>query len=189
MQFKNLLTKIKSLNENAPEQTFGGGLFIGDPQGRFGPSAFTEKGTHNLNMPNSIDAINAMLAGFSSKDYIDPQGMLSVVKQKLNHFGFDFDHKMAAMVDNGIEQNAVIPLVQYGSPQLGVYGQNPYEDINKTGFKQGDGIKEKLGYGLNLVVSVNKNPNGLKRMNIIIAPAQGDQPGLPDRDTDCGCMH
>lgn len=192
MKFKNLLSKIQSLNENSGEHTEGGGLYIGDPQGRLGPSALTDKGTFNIRLPNSIDAINAMLSGFSAKDYIDPQGMLAVVKQKLNHFGFDFDHKLAAAIDNSQAQEALIPLVQYGSPQLGVYGQNPYEDVNKTGFKQGDGIKEKLGHGLNLVVSVNKNPNGLKRMSIMIAPAMGDQPELQDiedGENDCGCMH
>jgi hypothetical protein len=129
-----------------------------------------------------------MLAGFSAKDYIDPTGMLSVIKQKLNLFGFDFDHKLAQPIDNGAEQ-ALIPLVQYGSPELGVYGQNPYDDVNKKGFKQGDGIKEKLGHGLNLVVSVNKNPNGLKKMSLLIAPAQGDHPAGIDGDNDCGCMH
>lgn len=192
MKFKNLLSKIHSLNENSGEHTEGGGLYIGDPQGRLGPSALTDKGTFNIRLPNSIDAINAMLSGFSARDYIDPQGMLAVVKQKLNHFGFDFDHKLAAGIDNSESQQALIPLVQYGSPQLGVYGQNPYDDVNKNGFKQGDGIKEKLGYGLNLVVSVNKNPNGLKRINVLIAPAQDGQPEISDieaGENDCGCMH
>ena len=39
MKFKQLLTKINVLQENAPEHTFGGGLYIGDPQGRLGQSA------------------------------------------------------------------------------------------------------------------------------------------------------
>ena len=187
MKFKSLLSKLQKLNENAPEHTFGGGLFIGDPQGRFGPSALSDKGTFNIQLPNSIDAINAMLAGFSSKDYLDPTGMLAVVKQKLNHVGFDFDAKLASVVENGSE-SMKIPLVQYGSPQLGVYGQNPYDDVNKTGFKQGDGITEKLGHGLSLMVTVNKNPNGLKRMNILIVPSEQNAEIAPS-ESDCGCMH
>lgn len=189
MKFKTLLSKITTLAENSGEHTMGGGLFIGDPQGRLGPSALTDKGTFNIQLPNSIDAINAMLAGFSSKDYIDPTGVLAVVKQKLNHFGFDFDANAAKVAESQTESTK-IPLVQYGSPQLGVYGQNPYDDINVKGFSQGDGIKEKLGHGLDLVVSVNKNPNGLKRVNIIIAPAAGSSPvDNTLGDSNCGCMH
>jgi hypothetical protein len=188
MKFKNLLTKITELHENSGEHTFGGGLFIGDPQGRLGPSALTDKGTFNIQLTNSIDAINAMLAGFSSKDYIDPTGVLAVVKQKLNHVGFDFDPKKSNVVE-GDGQTVEFPLVQYGSPQLGVFGQNPYEDVNKTGFNQGDGIKEKLGHGLNLVVSVSKNPNGLKRVNIIIAPSVENTEVAQPNDDSCGCMH
>ena len=78
MKFKQLLTKIQSLQENAPEETEGGGLFIGDPQGKKGPSALTNKGTFNLKLPRSLDAINAMLQGFSSKDYIDPDEVVAI---------------------------------------------------------------------------------------------------------------
>ena len=47
MKFKQLLSKIESLQENAPEQTFGGGLYIGDP-GKGNISALTNKGTFNI---------------------------------------------------------------------------------------------------------------------------------------------
>jgi hypothetical protein len=189
MKFKTLLSKIESLNENSGEHTEGGGLYIGDPQGRLGPSALTDKGTFNIKLPHSIDAINAMLGAFSAKDYIDPTGVLAVVKQKLNHFGFDFDAKAAMAAEN--EDGAInIPLVQYGSTQLGVYGQNPYEDVNKKGFSQGDGIKEKIGHGLDLVVNIQKNPNGLKKVNIVIAPSSGPSPvDGNEGESDCGCMH
>lgn len=187
MKFKQLLSKIESLQENAPEQTFGGGLYIGDA-GAGKLSALSDKGTFNLKLPYSIDAINAMLGAFSAKDYIDPAGMLSVVKQKLNHFGLDFDSKGAQNPEEGVVK---FTLIQYGSPQLGVYGQNPYDDVNKTGFKQGDGIKEKLGHGLDLMVNVQKNPNGLHRMNIVIVPGEGndDVNGANDNESSCGCMH
>lgn len=186
MKFKQLLSKIQILQENAPEHTFGGGLYIGDPEGASKKSALSNKGTFNLKMPYSIDAINALLAGLSSKDYIDPEGILGVVKQKLNHFGLDFDYRSAQCPEPGVRK---FFLIQYGSPQLGVYGQNPYEDVNKTGFKQGDGIKEKLGHGLDLVVSVQKNPNGLNRVNMIILPGSGDPELNMTGESDCGCSH
>ena len=177
MKFKELLTKIDSLQENAPEHTFGGGLFIGDP-GKGDTSALTDKGTFNIKLPHSVDAINALLSGFSMRDYIEPESVLPVVKQKLNHFGFDFDHRGMNM-----DGDSRFPLVQYGSTQLGVYGQNVYDDVNKKGFKQGDGIKEKIGHGLDLLASVTKSPSGLRRLQLTIVPS------LSDDDQDCGCVH
>jgi len=181
MKFKQLLNKISVIQENAPEHTNGGGLYIGDPQNADKGSALTDKGTFNIQLPRSIDAINAMLYGFSTRDYIDPDGVLAVVKQKLNHFGFDFEYKNALQ-----DGDNVFYLVQYGSPQLGVYGQNPYDDVNEKGFKQGDGIKEKLGHSLALVVTVTKQPNSLRKVNMVIAPSD-DSP--VNSGADCGCQH
>jgi hypothetical protein len=186
MKFKQLLTKIQSLQENAPEYVEGGGLFIGDPQGKKGPSALGNKGTFNLKLPRSLDAINAMLQGFSSKDYIDPDEVVAIIKQKLNHFGFDFK------MQNGLQDGEnVFQLVQYGSPQLGVYGQNPYDDVNEKGFKQGDGIKEKIGYSLDMIVNVQKGSNMLRKINVMIVPAADDSIRDVDNGTDpgCGCQH
>lgn len=185
MKFKNLLSKIESLQENAPEHTQGGGLYIGDP-GRGKVSSLSDRGTFNLKLPFSIDSINAMLGAFSMKDYIDPAGVLAVVKQKINHFGLDFDYKQCQNAE-GQDGVSFFPLVQYGSPQLGVYGQNPYDDVNKKGFNQGDGITEKLGHGLQLNVSVVKNPNGLRKVNLLITPS-GPNPDVGG-SSDCGCMH
>jgi len=185
MKFKQLLSKIDTLNENAPEHTFGGGLYIGDP-GRGQLSALSDKGTFNIKLPHSLDAINAMLGAFSSRDYIDPQGVLAVVQTKLNHFGFDFDAKNSKQAE-GDDGLTYIPLVQYGSPQLGVYGQNPYDDVSKKGFNQGDGITEKLGHGLQLSVNIVKNPNGLRRVFLAIVPSEPNQE--VGGSSDCGCMH
>jgi hypothetical protein len=127
-----------------------------------------------------------MLAGFSAKDYIDPEGVLGVIKQKLNHFGLDYDSKKCHAVE-GQDGVHMFPLVQYGSPQLGVYGQNPYDDLHKKGFHQGDGISEKLGHGLGLTVSIQKNPNGLRKVHLLITPSEPNhEVGEP---SDCGCMH
>jgi hypothetical protein len=181
MKFKQLLNKIAVLKENAPEHTYGGGLFIGDPQNQTKGSALTDKGTFNIKLPHSLDAINAMLYGFSTREYIDPDGILAVVKQKLNHFGFDFAYKSSLQ-----DGSNVFELVQYGSPQLGVYGQNPYDDVNQTGFSQGDGIKEKLGHSLSLVVTVTKQPNFLKKVTMVIAPSADSS---LESGAACGCQH
>ena len=186
MKFKQLLQKITNLVENAPEHTVGGGLYIGDPEGAGKVSALTDKGTFNIQLPRSIDAINALLHTFSNKDYIDPDGVTSVVKQKLNHFGFDF--MCSGKVNDG---ENVYELVQYGSPQLGVYGQNPFDDVNKTGFKQGDGIKEKIGHSLNLIVNVQRMPTGLRKVSMMLVPAASSSLNGDSEmaGTDCGCQH
>jgi hypothetical protein len=184
MKFKELLSNIQQIVENAPEHTEGGGLYIGDPKNNLSPSALTDKGTFNLNLPRSIDAINAMLHGFSARDYIDPDGLTGVVKQKLNHFGLDFS--CSGKVQDG--ENSY-ELVQYGSTQLGVYGQNPYDDVNKKGFKQGDGIKEKLGHSLKLIVNVQRLPTGLRKVNMMIVPTETSSYNSDEISSDCGCQH
>jgi hypothetical protein len=128
-----------------------------------------------------------MLYSFSNRDYIDPVGLTSIIKQKLNHFGLDF--KTCGNLQDG--ENG-FDLVQYGSPELGIYGQNPYDDVNKKGFKQGDGIKEKLGYSLKLMINVQRMPNGLRRVTATIVPSETspfDTDGGLEEETDCGCMH
>lgn len=183
MKFKTLLKQINLIAENAGEHTEGGGLYIGDPQGKVGQSALTNKGTFYLDLPRHVDAINSMLHTLSSRDYIDPDSVIGVVKQKLNHFGLDFACK-TNKVSDGL---STYELVQYGSPQLGVYGQNPYDDVNKKGFKQGDGIKEKLGYSLALTVNVEKQPNHLRRVTMVITPTETSS--YNTGDSDCGCKH
>ena len=175
MKFKTLLSKITTLSENSGEHTMGGGLFIGDPQAPRTPSPLTDKGTFNLKLPRSIDAINSLLYGLSQRDYVDPDSILNVVKEKLNHFGLDF--KYEARLQDG--ENSY-KLYQYGSPYLGVYGQNPYEDINKTGFNQGDGISEKMGHGLKLLATVIKQPNSLRKVQMVIVPDMSS-------NENCGC--
>jgi hypothetical protein len=183
MKFKTLLNTINNLVENAGEHTFGGGLYIGDPQGKLGDSPLTDKGTFNLALPRQIDAINAMLHTFSGKDYIDPDTVVGVARNKLNLIGLDF--KSSIKVSDGL---STYELVQYGSPDLGVYGQNPYDDVNKKGFKQGDGIKEKLGHSLALTVNVVKQPNHLRKVHMVIVPTETSSYNT-SVDNDCGCQH
>ena len=74
---------------------------------------------------------------------------------------------------------------------MGVYGQNPYDDVNKKGFKQGDGIKEKIGHSLDLLVNIQRGSNMLRKLTVMIIPA--DPNSIRDVDNgvtpDCGCNH
>jgi hypothetical protein len=186
MKFKTLLNKITTLVENSGEHTIGGGLYIGDPQGKIGQSPLTDKGTFNLQLPRQIDAINAMLHTFSGRDYIDPNSVLAVAKQKLSMVGLDFKLPKTQLSD-GL---TMVELVQYGSPDIGVYGQNPYDDVNKKGFAQGDGIKEKLGTSLGLSITVEKQPNHLRKVSLVIVPIADSSYNNADSMThDCGCQH
>jgi len=176
MKFKELLKITGPIYENSGEQTFGGGLFIGDPSAPRLPSTLTDKGTFNIKLPRSLDAINALLYHMGQKDFVDPDAVLNVVKQKLNHFGFDFQ------ITNSLPDGETkIKLYQYGSPQIGVYGITPYQNVDEVGFSQ-DGITEKLGHGLNLVINVVKQPNHLRRVQMVILPDNVES-------SDCGCGH
>lgn len=177
MKFKQLLQITGPIYENSGEQTFGGGLYIGDPQAPTKPSPLTDKGTFNIKLPRSLDAINALLYGLGQKEYIDPDSVLNIVKQKLNHFGFDFQY-----LNSFPDGETLIKLYQYGSPYIGVYGMTPHQDVNETGFSS-DGIKEKLGHGLNLRVNIVKQPNMLRKVELMIVPA------IDSENSDCGCMH
>ena len=150
-------------------------MFIGDPNAPRKPSPLTDKGTFNLKLPRSLDAINSLLYGLSQREYVDPDQVLNIVKEKLNHFGFDFQYKNALP-----DGQTVIKLYQYGSPYIGVYGMTPTQDVNKVGFSS-DGISEKLGHGLNLMVNIVKQPNFLRKVQLMIVPADGAE--------DCGCSH
>lgn len=177
MKFKQLLQYTGPITENSGEQTFGGGLFIGDPQAPRMPSPLTDKGTFNIKLPRSLDAINALLYGLSQKDYIDPDQVLNMVKEKLNHFGFDFQYKNSLP-----DGETMIKLYQYGSPYIGVYGMTPHQNVDEVGFSS-DGIKEKLGHGLNLSVNIIKQPNMLRKVMMMIVPANNGE------TEDCGCAH
>jgi hypothetical protein len=176
MKFKELLTITGPIYETAGEQTMGGGLFIGDPQKPSGPSVLTNKGTFNIKLPRSLDAINALLYGLGQKDFVDPDSALNVIKQKLNHFGFDFQQTNSLP-----DGETKIKLYQYGSPYIGVYGMTPHADVNKTGFST-DGISDKLGHGLVLVINVVKQPNFLRKVQMVIIPDNADS-------ANCGCAH
>ena len=184
MKFKTLLKTITKLVENAGEQSVGDGLYS-DPRAPQGQSPLTDKGTFNLALPRQIDAINAMLYTFSSRDYINPDAVMSVVGQKLNLVGLDFAEPKMPLQD-GV---TTFELVQYGSPQLGVYGQNPYDDVNKAGFKQGDGIKEKLGHSLALQVTVTLQPNHLRKVSLVIVPTATSSYNMERDQNGCGCQH
>lgn len=174
MKFKDLLKITGPIYENSGEHTSGGGLFIGDPSAPKLPSTLTDKGTFNIKMPRSLDAINALLYAMGQKEFVDPDSVLSVVKQKLNHFGFDFKHTNS--VPDG---ETKIKLYQYGSPYIGVYGMTPHANVDDTGFST-DGITEKLGHGLVLMINVTKQPNFLRKVNMVIIPDNEDY-------SDCGC--
>ena len=184
MKFKTLIKTITKLVENAGEASVGDGLYS-DPRAPQGQSPLTDKGTFNLALPRQIDAINAMLYTFSCRDYINPEAILGVVQQKLNLVGLDFAYPKTQIPD-GL---STFELVQYGSTQLGVYGQNPYDDVNKAGFKQGDGIKEKLGHSLALTVNITLQPNHLRKVSLVIVPTATSSYNLDLDKHDCGCKH
>lgn len=175
MKFKELTNKIQNLQEmGGGEHTEGGSLQGGDPRNA-GQSLLSNFGTHRLEHDAMLDRLNAFLAAYSGKEFLDPEGALSVLKNKLNIIGLDFKPTRLAPGMN------VFKLYQYGSPALGVFGihKNLQTDLTKEPFNSTAGLDES--FDINLVIMVEKTPNYLVKFNMK-AVRSGEE-------ADCGCQH
>jgi hypothetical protein len=175
MKFKDLNKKLQSLMEmGGGEHTEGGSLQGGDPRNS-GKSALSDFGTHRLGNDAMLDRINAFLHAYSGKEFLDPDGALAVIKNKLNIIGIDFKPVKMDLGSN------IIKLYQYGAPGLGVFGvaKDLKTDFTKEPFSRTAGLDDTFNY--NLVIDVEKTPSHLIRFNMKVV-RNGEE-------TDCGCQH
>lgn len=175
MRFKELQKKIINLQEmGGGEHTEGGSLQGGDPRSA-GNSLLTDYGAHRLDNDRMLDRLNAFLHAYSGKEFLDPDGALAVLKNKLNIIGLDFKPTKI-----GIGMN-IIKLYQYGAPGLGVFGvaKDLKTDFTKEPFSRTAGIDPN--FDVNLVLNVERTPSYLIRFNMK-AVSSGET-------SDCGCQH
>jgi len=173
MKFKELNRKLQRLQESG-EHTEGGSLQAGDPLGT-NISAISDYGTHRLENDAMLDRVNAFLHAYSGKEFLDPDGALNVIKNKLNIIGLDFKPTKLAQGVN------ILKLYQYGSPALGVFGvaKNLMTDFTKEPFSSTAGLEPAFDY--NLVVMVSKTPSYLVKFDMKVVK-NGEE-------VDCGCQH
>lgn len=156
------------------EHTEGGSLQGGDPRNS-GRSMLSDFGTHRLEHEQMLDRLNAFLYAYSGKEFLDPDGAIAVLKNKLNIIGLDFKPTKLALGVN------MLKLYQYGSPGMGVFGvaKNLQTDLTKEPFSSTQGISPD--FDLNLVINVQKTPSHLMKFDM--KAVSGGQ------EEDCGCEH
>lgn len=175
MKFKELQKKIINLQEmGGGEHTEGGSLQGGDPRNA-GNSLLNDFGAHRLEHEKMVDRLNAFLHAYSGKEFLDPEGALAVLKNKLNIIGLDFQQTKLSLGMN------ILKLYQYGAPGLGVFGvaKDLKTDLTKEPFSRTAGIDP--AFDMNLVINVEKTPSHLVRFNMK-AVSSGET-------SDCGCQH
>lgn len=166
------------LAEDAGEFNMGGGLDGGPGNAR---NALTDFGTFRVEYPRSVRAANAFLGSFSGQTFIEPELTMNVVKTKLNILGLDFEYN--GRLSDGVN---MFPLVQWGSPTLGVFGTDQFgrRDLSKEGFMKSDGISERTGFKMALRVVVTEF-KGLSRLDLEIVRADVPAPdAAPTAVTD-----
>jgi len=176
MKFKELNKKLRSIVESGGgEHTEGGSLQAGDP--RYGSvSALTDYGTFRLDNDAMLDRLNAFLHAYSGKEFLDVDGAMAVLKNKLNIIGVDFKPTKVMVGQN------LIKLYQYGAPGMGVFGvaKDLKTDLTKEPVSRTAGLDDSFDYSL--IVNVMKTPNHLMKLDMQIV-RNGET------TEDCGCQH
>lgn len=175
MKFKELRNKIYNLQEmGGGEHTEGGSLQGGDPRNS-GSSMLSDFGTHRLEHDHMLDRLNAFLHAYSGKEFLDPEGALAIMKNKLNIIGLDFKPVKLGMGSN------ILKLYQYGAPGMGVFGvaKDLQTDLTKEPFSATPGLDQS--FDLNLVISIEKTPSHLVKFNMKVVRGGEAE--------DCGCQH
>ena len=147
-----------------------GGALGGFPTQRT-QSAFSDYGVHRLDSNEQVQRLQAFLAAFTGREYLEPRAAISLLRVKLNLAGLDFDFSNKTGLQVGSVN--IFPLKRFG----GTFGKTPTTPHDE--FETTDGFKELLGHGLNLVVSINVAESGLYQLDANIqgaAPTQLDKP-------------
>lgn len=170
MRFKDLRKKLAEGLFTA--DTYGGyvvGTKVGPMDTQDNAVDQPEASVHQLSQ-KEIQRLNTFVGAVEGKCYIDPNIALNQMKQRLSSQGISFDFNQEAMLEDGTH---LFPLKQYGGRQ-GFDGTsyNPVKD---------DGISHRLGHGLDLMVAVRKESNGMTHMSAKIVANNGNP--TPGADT------
>jgi hypothetical protein len=177
MKFKELSKKIRNIVESGGgEHTEGGSLQAGDPRST-SVSALSDFGTFRLDNDAMLDRLNAFLHAYSGKEFLDVDGAMSVLKNKLNIVGLDFKPTKIMQGQN------LIKLYQYGSTALGVFGvaKDLKTNLAKEPFSSTAGLDDQFDYSL--MINAMKTPSHLTKLDIQIV-RNGET-----IESDCGCQH
>jgi len=165
------MKKYKELKQQLTEsEVQDGGALGGFPTQRTG-SAHSDYGVHRLDSSEQVQRLQAFLAAFTGREYLEPRAAISLLRVKLNLAGLDFDFSNKTNLEVG--STNILPLKRFG----GTFGKTPTTPHDE--FETTDGFKELLGHGLNLIVSIIVAESGLYRLDAKIQGAASpklDQP-------------
>lgn len=168
MRFKDLRKKIEEAM--LPTDSYGGyvsGTKVGPMDSQDNAVDAPEASIHQLTI-KEIQRLNTFVGAAECKSYIDPNVAINNMKQKLQSQGISFDWNNETMLEDG---TYAFPLKQFGG-RKGFDGTS-YDPIDD------DGISHRLGHGLNLMIDVAKESNGLTKMSARIEAANGNpKPGV-----------
>jgi len=167
MRFKDLRKKIEE--GMFPTDAYGGyvsGTRVGPLDSQDNAVDAPEASIHQLSA-KEIDRLNTFVGAVENKCYIDPIVAIGNMKQKLQSQGISFEFNTDSTLNDGMH---LFPLKQFGG-RKGFDGTS-YDPIDD------DGISHRLGHGLDLVLTVAKESNGLTRMSAKVAASNGNpKPG------------
>jgi len=168
MRFKVLK---KKLTEGLLQtDTYGGyvaGTKIGPMDTQDNAVDTPDASVHQLSQ-RELQRLNTFVGAVEAKCYIDPNTAINQMKQKLFSQGISFDFNQEAMLEDGVH---AFPLKQYG-------GREGHDGTSYNPIKD-DGISHRLGHGLNLMISVQKESSGMTRMSAKVVASNGNpNPGV-----------
>lgn len=111
--------------------------------------------------PYILQKLNGFVGSICNRDYLDPHNAIQQLQQKLFLVGLQFTIPQYWAPVSSSEVSS-FPLSLFG----GRYGMVDNDGI----VKQDDGITPKLGYGLNLEIRCQQNPNGSVCVHARIVP-------------------
>jgi len=145
MRFKDLRTKLAE--GLLPTDVYGGyvgGTKIGPMDSSDNAVDTPNASIHQLSQ-RELQRLNTFVGAVEAKCYIDPNTAINQMKQKLFSQGISFDFNQESMLEDGVH---AFPLKQYG-------GREGHDGTSYNPIKD-DGISHRLGHGLNLMISVQK---------------------------------
>jgi hypothetical protein len=163
MRFKDLR---KKLAEGLPTSDTYGGYVVGT---KVGPMDSQDNAVDKVNTSvhqlsvQELRRLNTFVGAMEDKSYIDPNAAINQMKQKLFTQGISFDFNLESVLEDGTH---TFPLKQYG-------GREGHDGTSYNPIKD-DGISHRLGHGLDLMLTVQRESNGMTRMSAKIVANNGN---------------
>ena len=142
---------VQTIKENEYSEGGGFGLHGGDSHGN---SAIGDAGVYRIESPAQLKRLNAFIAEFTRKEFLNPRSAVDMLRAKLNIAGLDFTFDNSVQLTS--ESTTSFKVYRFG----GTFGKSidtPFDEFDNT-----DGFPDGKSYALEMkLVDV---PNGLYKI-------------------------